>query len=320
MTTFGTDGGSREGGSRDGDRWHDGGAWVVGVDGSSCSRHALEWATQHAPSRAAALHLVTAWQVPIIAPVAAAGPASMVYDDRGLEDAAREEVERLAREARTSVTVPVESIVVHGGPASALLEAAAHGSLLVVGSRGRGGFSRLMLGSTSSQCATHAEVPTAVIPADAPIGPASHVTVGIDGSANAMAALQWAVRFAAPDSTVEAVWVWDAAPLAVGADEFFFPDASDLAIERFDHLVDAFADLAAQRSVHLERSFVQGRARKELAEAGARSDLLVVGARGHGAIGSALLGSVSSWLLHHVHRPMVVVPHAHDAESAAPES
>ena len=57
--------------------------------------------------------------------------------------------------------------------------------------------------------------------------------------------------------------------------------------------------------------FVEGAARPELQRMSESADMLVMGERGHGAIGAALLGSVSTWLLHHVHVPIVIVP-AHD--------
>jgi nucleotide-binding universal stress UspA family protein len=123
-----------------------------------------------------------------------------------------------------------------------------------------------------------------------------------------MVALRWAIDFAAPGGTVVVAWVWDATPLAVGADAFFVPDASDLAAERFHHLVDTVAAQARTREVTLEREFIRGTPRSALASRAESVDLVAVGARGHGAIGAALLGSVSTWLLHHVHRPIAVVP------------
>jgi nucleotide-binding universal stress UspA family protein len=206
------------------------------------------------------------------------------------------------------VQLPVEAYVGRGGPAEVLLAASQAADLLVVGSRGRGGFARLILGSTSTQCATHATVPTVVVPADVHPVAARRILVGFDGSANATAALRWAVRFAAPGSTVVVAWVWDATPLAVGADAFFFPDASDLAVERFNHLVEPFEDDAVGARITLEREFLRGTPRAALSGQADDVDLVVLGARGHGAVGSALLGSVSTWILHHVHRPVAVVP------------
>jgi nucleotide-binding universal stress UspA family protein len=116
------------------------------------------------------------------------------------------------------------------------------------------------------------------------------------------------VEFAPRGGTVVATWVWDATPLAVGADAFFFPDASDLAAERFHYLIEPVDELAVAAGVTLEREFVRGTPRTSLASSADDVDLVVVGARGHGAVGSALLGSVSTWILHHVHRPIAVIP------------
>jgi len=66
--------------------------------------------------------------------------------------------------------------------------------------------------------------------------------------------------------------------------------------------------VAIQRRITLEREFIRGTPRSSLASEADGADLVVLGARGHGAVGSALLGSVSTWILHHVHLPVAVVP------------
>jgi nucleotide-binding universal stress UspA family protein len=283
------------------------GRWVVCIDGSDHGEHALSWALLHGPRRASTIELFTAWQVPIYGPYPVDGAIAMPYDDRALAGAALQSVEELAERTRSAVEVPVSASAVRGGAAATLLEAAKGSDLLVLGSRGRGGFRSLLLGSTSGQCAAHASVPTVVVRGGKP-----HLTrrilVGVDGSANSLAALRWAVDFAAPESAVVAVQVWDASPLAVGADEFFFPDASAIASTRFNHLVDGLAEVADSRAVSLERQFLHGRPRNVLAEAAASVDLVVAGARGHGAVAATLLGSVTTSLLHHLDRPLVVVP------------
>ena len=284
------------------------GRWVVGLDGSSCAANALEWAVANVAGRATDVELVTAWQTPVVGAYPMSAPAMVPVDDTELHDAAAHDVAAVAVQLRDRLEVPVEATVGHGGPAQVLLEASASGALLVIGSRGRGGFARLLLGSTSTQCATHASVPTIVVPGDAPSLRAETILVGFDGSSNSMAALRWAIQFAAPGGTVVVAWVWDATPLAVGADAFFFPDASDLAAERFHHLVGIVAGEARSGGVTLQREFVRGTQRTALASLADDADLVVVGARGHGAVGAALLGSVSTWLLHHVHRPIAVVP------------
>jgi nucleotide-binding universal stress UspA family protein len=286
----------------------DRGTWVVGLDGSDCATNALEWAASNVEGRASSIELVTAWQTPVAGAYPMSSPVTVVIDDTEIHDAAAHDVAEVAARIGQRVTLPVTASVGHGGPAQVLLEASESAALLVIGSRGRGGFARLLLGSTSTQCATHASVPTIVVPGDAEPAAVQTVVVGCDGSPNSMEALRWAIDFAPPGGTVVVVWVWDATPLAVGADTFFFPDASDLAAERFHHLVDTVAKQARSRNVTLEREFVRGTPRSALAEQAEDADLVVVGARGHGAVGAALLGSVSTWLLHHLHRPVAVVP------------
>jgi nucleotide-binding universal stress UspA family protein len=286
----------------------DGGTWVVGLDGSDCATNALDWAVSNVETRASSIELVTAWQAPVAGAYPMSAPVTVVIDDTEFHDAAAQDVAEVAAGLGQRLSLPVTASVGHGGPAQVLLEASESAALLVIGSRGRGGFARLLLGSTSTQCATHASVPTIVVPGDAEPAAVQTVMVGCDGSPNSMEALRWAIDFAPPGGTVVVVWVWDATPLAVGADAFFFPDASDLAAERFHHLVDTVAQRARSREVTLEREFVRGTPRSALAEQAGNADLVVVGARGHGAVGAALLGSVSTWLLHHLHRPIAVVP------------
>ncbi len=286
---------------------HDG-RWVVGIDGSECATNALDWAAANAPGRVSAIELVTAWQTPVIGASTLPTPDTSAAEDETFHDRAAHSVTALAADLGERIDVPVTASVGHGGPAEVLLEASSDASVLVIGSRGRGGFARLLLGSTSTQCATHAAVPTIVVPADSDATSVETVLVGFDGSPNSMLALRWAIEFALPDTTVVVAWVWDATPLAVGADAFFFPDASDLAAERFHHLVGQVEAEVHRDDISVVREFVRGSARNVLADHADAADLVVVGARGHGAVGAALLGSVSTWLLHHVHRPIAVIP------------
>jgi nucleotide-binding universal stress UspA family protein len=286
----------------------DQGAWLVGLDGSDCASNALEWAAVNVAGRATSVELVTAWQTPVVGAYPMSAPMTVELDDTSFRDAAAHDVVDVATSLAERLDIPVVASVGHGGPAQVLLEASESAALLVIGSRGRGGFARLLLGSTSTQCATHASVPTMVVPGDAEPKRAETVLVGCDGSPNSMTALRWAIDFASPGGTVVVAWVWDTTPLAVGADAFFFPDASDLAADRFHHLVDTVVDQARLRNVRLEREFIRGTPRSALASQAENADVVVVGARGHGAVGAALLGSVSTWLLHHIHRPIAVVP------------
>lgn len=282
--------------------------WVVGVDGSECSRHAALWAAANIESRANELHLTSGWGLPVSMTMNPMTPMITASTVEAIEQAAVTAVTGLAHDLSRSVTVPVTSSVAQSGAASLLLEATNEADLLVVGSRGRGGFARLVLGSTSTQCATHSPAPVAVIPETTEVVRPRSIVVAFDGSPNAIGALEWAMEFADDGSTIDCVFVWDTSPITVGSDQFFFPEASDLARERFEHLVTEVSQDHPRTDVNVRSVFTEGDPRAALASAAEPCDLLVLGARGHGAIGAALLGSVSTWLLHHVHRAMVVVP------------
>jgi len=306
---------------------HSSGVWVLGTDGSECARHAAQWAVEHAPGRADTVRIATAWNIPTVPSLAPMGPVSPSWDVRAVQTAATSEADEAARRFRDGLVleagvdsepeISVETAVSEGPTTSVLLDAAHDAGLLILGSRGLGGFSRLVLGSTSTQCATHAAVPTAIVPLHAPVRHAQRIVVAFDGSDNSMTALAWALQFADTDAVIDCVMVWDVTPIVVGADQFFFPEASELARDRFEHLVDEVVhEVEGERGrkiqAQIERHFVEGRPRTELSRVADDADLVVMGARGHGAIGSAILGSVSTWLLHQVECPMVVVPHPVD--------
>ena len=137
---------------------------VVGVDGSEGARAALAFALAEARLRETGVRAVAAWQVP--ATVSASGIPAL---DPGLPDQmqleAREALERALEAAGDlAAGVAIEPVVRLGAPAQVLLEEAQDADLLVVGSRGLGGFSALLLGSVGQQCAHHAPCPLVIVP------------------------------------------------------------------------------------------------------------------------------------------------------------
>jgi nucleotide-binding universal stress UspA family protein len=141
----------------------DGGRVVVGVDGSPGSLHALARAGREARLRNATLEVVAAWTYPtpvLLVPVAPDPPQA-----KTLRKHAREMIERAVEKFADDVAgVQVDRRVVEGDTSAVLLDRAKGADLLVVGSRGLGGFRGLLLGSVSQQCVQHATSPVLVVP------------------------------------------------------------------------------------------------------------------------------------------------------------
>jgi nucleotide-binding universal stress UspA family protein len=134
---------------------------VVGVDGSKGSQRALEWAMDEATLRGASVTLVHAWSIVYQGGFPHAGTA---IDPTVFERDAKQVIDAAVRSITPS-TVKLDTALVCGGGAEALLAAAKGADLVVVGTRGLGGFSELLLGSVSHQVAHHASCPVVIIPA-----------------------------------------------------------------------------------------------------------------------------------------------------------
>lgn len=133
---------------------------VVGVDGSKSSSTALEWAAKDAKARGATLKVVHAWEVPAFG----YGPYDGPTDWSGWrDDAARNLDEQVNAVLGDDTGIDIVREVKEGSAARVLLDEAAEADLLVVGSRGRGGFAGLLLGSVSAQLAHHAPCPVTIV-------------------------------------------------------------------------------------------------------------------------------------------------------------
>jgi nucleotide-binding universal stress UspA family protein len=139
---------------------------VVGIDGSPGSLHALSWAGREARLRNATLEVVAAWTYPtpaLLVPVAPDPPQV-----KTLRKHARDMIENALEKVGDDVAgVDVDRRVVEGDTSAALIDRAKGADLLVVGSRGLGGFRGLLLGSVSQQCVQHAASPVVVVPSAA---------------------------------------------------------------------------------------------------------------------------------------------------------
>lgn len=127
---------------------------VAGVDGSQCSLEALRWAARQAELTHAELHAVMTWTLPEI----------YSYTPRDFEGETRKALEGAIEQALgPEPRVPLTAQVVQGHAAGALIDASRDAQLLVVGSRGAGGFTGMLLGSVSQRCVAHAECSVVVV-------------------------------------------------------------------------------------------------------------------------------------------------------------
>ena len=135
---------------------------VVGVDGSPSSEAALRWAVQFAEKTGAGVTAVCAWQYPaeFIHGITPPSSPEVWHPDADARQVLDDTVRTVLGERRPP---GFETLACEGHPAQVLVEQSADAELLVVGSRGRGGFTGMLLGSVSSTCAAHARCPVLII-------------------------------------------------------------------------------------------------------------------------------------------------------------
>jgi len=178
---------------------------MVGYDGSAGSAEVLDWAVREARLRRLPLTVCAAWMPVCTAAGADGGDKALPVEQAGAVDPAREHAEAvLARGVRRvqacDSAVEARPQLVCGPPSRALCEQCAGTDMLVVGSRGLGGFAGLLLGSAGLQVAAQAPVPVTVVRGHwrpVPVHNPPRVVVGSDGSPRSHAALELAVEEAA---------------------------------------------------------------------------------------------------------------------------
>jgi nucleotide-binding universal stress UspA family protein len=280
---------------------------VVGVDGSPNSLAALRWAHREADLRGDALVAVFAWG--FIPPEHTSGGYAFSTSfgaeqaDAALATAVAAALDGVGDDA-------VERRTVHDLPVRALQAEASGADLLVVGARGSGGFRGLLLGSVSAQCLHHPLSPLAIVRADAAerVG-GGRIVVGVDASASAGRALEWAADEAARRSAeLDVVHAWDAfyvVPTPTAGYPAMCAAAEDDARSTLDKVL-AEHGLTGQATVRART--VQGGPAPALLDVAAGADLVVLGTRGHGGFAGLILGSVTHHLAHHAPCTVVVVP------------
>ena len=275
---------------------------VVGVDGSPPSERALAWAARQAQITEASLEVLTTWRWPTYG-----WGMSAPIDYNPMDDAERVLSEALGPLRDAHPTLKPTATTVEGYAAPALVEASRGADLLVVGSRGRGEFAGMLIGSVGQHCAAHAHSSVLVFrepSVEATTTP--RIVVGVDGGESSLHALDWAIRQAElSNAALEVVSTWEW-PTSYGRG-MPLPLAYEPANETAAALENV---LAAIRPLHpaldIHTAVVKGHPAAVLVEASRNADLLVVGSRGHGEFVGMLLGSVSEHCVASADCPVLV--------------
>ncbi len=279
---------------------------VVGVDGSPQADRALRWAVREAELRLATLSVVHCYVVHVRGLV-------LRVPDRDLAEDRLDEIVDRNRDVLDLVKWTAETTGVVSAPSAGLVDVGEDAALIVLGSRGSGGFQRLRLGSTGYRTAAHASTPVAVIHdgGDEARDGRRSVVVGVDGSRGALRACRWARSEAARRGvplTVVHAYSADAALLRTMSAEERERFLTREREEAEQVIGDVLDDVDAPEDIDIEPVIERGSAADVLLDHAGSDHLLVVGTRGHGALGRLVFGSVSHQCLHHASGPVVVVP------------
>jgi len=285
---------------------------VVGYDGSPSSTFAVSWAAAEAELRGRGLCIVHA-----LMPTVSTGSlgAGLAPGPGMLDELVTQAHQQLDKVAAGLGSADVTTAVQVGGASGALLEASETAALIVLGSRGHGGFARLILGSVAAQVAAHAECPVVTI--RQPVAAdAREVVVGIDASPGAASALQFAFDEASRHGwSVVAVHAWDTPAYDLIIVPVALSDVADETVRMSAEILSGFRD--DYPDVEVTEHLVHGPPVGALLEASANAAMIVVGTRGHGPAIGALIGSVSNGVLHRARVPVVVVPRPEPEPDAA---
>ncbi len=269
---------------------------LVGVDGSPSSLAAVDLAAHEANLRGCPLHIIHA------------DPPSGQADAATPQQLMQVAVER-ATAAEPDIKVTGE--VLAGQAAPVLIDASSHAVLVVLGHRGIGGFTELLLGSVSAQLAAHAHAPVIVVRGDSGNDGGGRVVVGVDGSTNNDPAIEFA--FAEADRRaleVLAIHAVTGAQFTGPSDALIYDRRSEearavgLLCQAITKWHEQFPDLLVQRQVRWAAPA------QTLITASTTAQLIVVGRRGSGGFHELRLGSITHALLHHAACPVAVVPAA----------
>jgi len=286
---------------------------VVGIDGSSVSKVAVDWAARTAAMREVPLKLVHVLNPPAVmafpeVPMPSGFLQWQEEEGRTLLAAAvttAEEAALLVGTGSKSLTLTTE--MVSGSSVPALVDESTRAQMVVVGCRGRGALARGLLGSVSTGLVHHAHCPVAIIHDEDPLMPhpsKAPVVVGVDGSPASERAVEIAFEEASFRGVdLVAVHAWS----DTGVFEFPGIDWSVLRAGAEETLSERLAGWGERYpDVLVRRVVVADRPAHQLLEQAQSAQLLVVGSHGRGGFAGMLLGSVSTAVIHAARMPVIV--------------
>lgn len=284
---------------------------VVGVDGSQESLHAVRWAADRAKLSNWELEILCAYALPSYTAASLEGGQGVVNDD-----SIRESAQAVVNEAAEHIAdrgLDVITTIEPGDPTGILVKKSKEVQMLVVGTRGGGGFADRLLGAVSASIPAYSYCPVAVIPVhkqDRDYLPVKSIVVGVDGSHPSTNSFTRAIEEAqAWNAELIAV---EAVPMATSAGVLAWLPA---AVDREAILEDVAAELkttadelVADKGITVRTHAMDGNPAALLAEFSEAVDLVVVGTRGRGGFAGLLLGSTSQTVLEQADCPVLVIP------------
>lgn len=283
------------------------GAIVVGVDGSSASDLALDWAVEEATRRRLPLHIIHAFSYGY--PMTNMGMGYAIDSLRQLADGVSKDAVARARRASPELVITWNDPAY--GPAPALVGASEAADTVVVGARGMSAARGVLMGSVSVQVAAHARCPVVVVhDTPDPAAAGGPIVVGVDGSALSTNAIAYAYAQASSRgvglTVVHAWWleyIEAASAAAVWAADWqhFAQEEEALVAESLAGWQEKYPDVAVRRHS------VRGLPVEALVRQSENACLVVVGTRGRGGFAGLLLGSVSQAVMHRAHCPVAIV-------------